>query len=209
MKLYFVRHGLTKINQAACFNGGQSDSPLTTDGKKAALSLGKQLQQVKFANCYSSPQQRALTTAELVMSQNKVTPATTPIIVPQLREMNLGEWDGTPISQHQHEAAFNDYFQHPARFPAEKIGAESYVALVRRGQLGLKKILFANQRQLRTANLLIVSHGLLLTALIKSLQNVALDDFRRDGLVPTASVTIVQTFDGKKFETLEWGVSGD
>ncbi|MFT9357195.1 MAG: histidine phosphatase family protein [Liquorilactobacillus nagelii] len=56
---------------------------------------------------------------------------------------------------------------------------------------------------------MIVSHGLLLTALIKSLQNVALDDFRRDGLVPTASVTIVQTFDGKKFETLEWGVSGD
>jgi probable phosphoglycerate mutase len=207
MKLYFVRHGSTKINQAACFNGSRSDSPLTADGKQAAAALGEELQQIEFAHCYSSPQQRALTTAKLVMEQNTATVSPQLTIIPQLREMDLGQWDGTPVSQHQHEAVFFNYYHHPAQFAAEKIGAESYSALVRRGQLALKKIIFANQRQLATANLLVVSHGLLLTTLLKSLQKVPLDDFRQDGLIPTASVTIMQTFDGRNFETLKWGAA--
>lgn len=202
MKFYFVRHGATQNNQANTFNGGGVDSPLTTAGRQSAQRLGQYLRQVTFDAAYVSPQQRAQTTAQLILAANthSVPPLT---VTPLLREMALGDWDGTPIANHVNEPEYADYFDHPARFSGERLHAESYADAVARGQQALRQIV---REQPTTATVLVASHGLLLTSLLETLRGTPLDAIRQDGLLATASVTVMTTQDGQQFTVDDWAV---
>lgn len=202
MNFYFIRHGATQNNQSHTFNGGGVDTPLTVTGQAEATALGQYLRRVTFTAAYVSPQQRAQTTARLVLAQNQqVTPDLQ--VTAGLREMNLGDWDGTPIAAHRNEPETPAYFDHPAQFNGDRIHAETYAQAAARGREVLQQIWHTHTSE---ATILVASHGLLLTSLLKTLRGTPLDEIRQDGLLATSSVTVMTTMNGSDFQVVDWAV---
>lgn len=202
MRLYFVRHGETINNKKHVFNGGSVDPVLTEEGQQEARRLGNYLSEIKFDACFSSPLKRAYETAQAVLEENVMS---TPEIkvMQDLTEMNLGDWDGKAIAELHDEEQIKNYFEEPAYFDAATIHAESYREVQQRGNQAVKKICQLSASQ---ENILIASHGLFLNTVLKTLAGVPLNEIRRDGLLPTSSVTIFDVNDRCDFQLVEWGI---
>ncbi|OAT82636.1 phosphoglycerate mutase [Bacillus sp. MKU004] len=93
--LYVVRHGQTDLNKEGRLQGRNGLS-LNTDGIKQAKSLREHFKDVKFDYVFSSPQERAIQTAEISTSVQ-------PIIEERLNVFDLGEADGL----RKHEVKLN------------------------------------------------------------------------------------------------------
>jgi len=90
LELYLIRHGATEWSE----NGrhtGTTDLSLTELGKKQAELLKKRLEKEKFTKVFSSPLNRALETCKIC--------GYNPIINPDLREWNYGEYEGLTSQQ--------------------------------------------------------------------------------------------------------------
>lgn len=64
LSFYIIRHGETLLNSLNRAQGW-SDSPLTNNGKKAAIELGTELKGIVFSAAYTSDMLRAIQTAEV------------------------------------------------------------------------------------------------------------------------------------------------
>ncbi|AGX44410.1 histidine phosphatase family protein [Clostridium saccharobutylicum] len=91
MKLYLTRHGQTDWNIKGKIQGS-CDIELNDTGIIQAEELGNTVLENKyeFSKIYSSPQKRAIKTAEIL---SKVTNVEY-IPIEGLEEINLGEWEG-------------------------------------------------------------------------------------------------------------------
>ena len=93
---WFFRHGQCVINTKPERIGGRSaGSPLTSLGVKQANSLGSRLaaEKIKFDEIYSSPLVRVVQTVLVVCPYIECHPDKV-IFVPQLEELDQGEWEG-------------------------------------------------------------------------------------------------------------------
>ena len=91
MKLFLIRHGQTDWNVEGKIQGS-ADIELNKTGIKQAEELSHKVLEAgyKFSKIYSSPQKRAVKTAEILSEVNKVDY----ISIAGLEEINLGEWEG-------------------------------------------------------------------------------------------------------------------
>lgn len=82
MKIYLLRHGVTEYNIEKRYQG-QRDIPLSTAGREA-------LRRADFTPevVYVSPLTRARQTAQILFPESRL------VIVPGLREMNFGTFEG-------------------------------------------------------------------------------------------------------------------
>lgn len=90
LELYLIRHGATEWSE----NGrhtGITDLSLTELGKKQAELLKNRLQKEKFTKVFCSPLKRALETCKIC--------GYNPIINPDLKEWNYGEYEGLTTEQ--------------------------------------------------------------------------------------------------------------
>jgi broad specificity phosphatase PhoE len=92
--LLLVRHGESTWNHEHRIQG-QLDPPLSDEGRRQAVQLGRRLAGRAFAGFYSSDLKRASETSSLIGDAVGVTPSP----MPELREIYLGEWEGL----HTHE----------------------------------------------------------------------------------------------------------
>jgi alpha-ribazole phosphatase len=90
-KLYLLRHGAIDWPEARCFIG-QTDAPLGTQGRRQAEYWRKEFRNLKFTAAWSSDLRRATETAEIIFAGPEIGFQT----CRQLREIQLGEWDGMP-----------------------------------------------------------------------------------------------------------------
>lgn len=91
--IYFVRHGQTDTNVAGLLVGTSGNSALTKTGEEMAKNLGTGLQNVTFDAVYSSPLQRAVDTAFLVLEgadQNEIEV----IKIDGLKDISWGDAEG-------------------------------------------------------------------------------------------------------------------
>ena len=89
MKLYIIRHGQTDWNIAKKIQGRQ-DIPLNERGRYQAECLSKAMKNRPVTAVFSSPQIRAMETAEAVAASSGA-----PVIpVKNLMEINYGSWEG-------------------------------------------------------------------------------------------------------------------
>lgn len=65
MKIYITRHGQTNLNKAHLMQG-RTDEPLNQTGAEQAENARKALGGIHFDRVYSSPLQRAITTASII-----------------------------------------------------------------------------------------------------------------------------------------------
>jgi len=84
--IYVVRHGQTDFNKEGRIQG-RKGLPLNETGIKQAELLKENLQQIQFDYVFSSPQERAIQTAEIATGMKA-------IIDPRINVFDLGEADG-------------------------------------------------------------------------------------------------------------------
>ena len=88
MKLIFVRHGKTELNEQG-LTQGWSDSPLTTIGKSQVMKTQKLLNEFPIDEVYCSPSQRAVQTALILLKERHL-----PVrIDSRLKEINFGSFE--------------------------------------------------------------------------------------------------------------------
>ena len=91
MKIYLVRHGQTDFNKEGRWQG-RNGLPLNETGISQALALHEKLKDVKFDLVFSSPQERAVQTAEIATG-------ITPITDERLDVFDLGTADSLKASE--------------------------------------------------------------------------------------------------------------
>ncbi|WP_373762293.1 histidine phosphatase family protein [Neisseria dentiae] len=185
--LYLVRHGKTVFNTVGRLQGW-SDSPLTPEGREAALALGRSLcGEVVFDAAFSSSSPRALETARLILQaagqeQLEIT------ALEALREYCFGGFEGEKtqtvyemVAAHQGEADVKAWRKR-YRYGTHNILAESVSVLdplqlaeteqqfVGRLQKGMEQLV---ENTPKGGNVLLVSHGMAITALLKSIDSEA------------------------------------
>jgi probable phosphoglycerate mutase len=89
--LYLLRHGAIDQPEADCFIG-QTDPPLSLEGRLQARTWRKELQNVAFTAAWSSDLKRTTETAGIIFDDRSVWIKN----CRELREIHLGEWDGVP-----------------------------------------------------------------------------------------------------------------
>jgi broad specificity phosphatase PhoE len=89
LRLLAVRHGATEWSQARRFAGSQ-DIPLTAHGRLQAEAVAQALAGTSAAAVYTSPLERARTSAEVIAKPHRLEA----IIEPDFREMAFGAWEG-------------------------------------------------------------------------------------------------------------------
>ncbi|HEY3054910.1 MAG TPA: histidine phosphatase family protein [Thermoanaerobaculia bacterium] len=88
-QLVLVRHGETTHNVAGIAQGW-GDSELSDRGREQVMRLAQRLKRFTPDAIFSSPLQRALTTAQRIAEVTGLEVR----VVDQLREMNYGRWEG-------------------------------------------------------------------------------------------------------------------
>lgn len=106
--LYLLRHGEIVGNEQKRYIG-QTDVPLSSRGRRQAAWWREELARIEFEKVYSSDLSRALDTA-LIVSDLPVSDVET---MSQLREINLGDWDGDP--QENIKTRFPDVWEERGR----------------------------------------------------------------------------------------------
>jgi alpha-ribazole phosphatase len=92
--LYLVRHGAIVSGPEKSFIG-QIDPPLSTEGIAQARALRQYLAPLRFSRVVSSDLSRSRHTCEIIAGQQ----AQPLEVIPALREISLGEWEGVPFAE--------------------------------------------------------------------------------------------------------------
>ena len=168
MKLIFIRHGQTDWNVQGKIQGSY-DSELNATGIEQAMSLSEKLFNLnyKFSKIYSSPQKRALKTAEILSKSSNVDY----ISVKDLQEMNMGKWEG--LSWREVEENYpNEYKEwHLNRRYTKTPEGESYQDMLDRVLKAIHKIINENNE-----NVVIVSHSAVIMCLQCYVTNTPFND---------------------------------
>jgi 2,3-bisphosphoglycerate-dependent phosphoglycerate mutase len=160
-----IRHGETIWNVEGRFQG-QQDSPLTPLGIAQAAAAAVHVRTYAPTALYSSDLTRTLQTAQPIADATGLTI----IHEPALRERNLGIFEGLTHAEAEmrHVA---EYTRFAAREPEYVLPAgESLAQLSRRGM----RILATLAQRHSGERVAIVSHGALLTAILRHIQGIAL-----------------------------------
>lgn len=88
-RVYLIRHGRVKWNVDDAAYAGWTDTPLDETGVKQAEQLAYRLKDIDISAVYSSDMSRAVCTA----SEIACTHGLQVEIIPELREINYGEWE--------------------------------------------------------------------------------------------------------------------
>lgn len=127
LRVFVVRHGETEWSRERRFSGSR-EVPLTDLGRRQADAVGLALAGEPVVAVYTSPQERARTSAEPVAKPHRLELT----IAPELREMAFGEWEG--LSADELAARWPDLAERWRSDP-DKVtpaGGESLVAVAER-----------------------------------------------------------------------------
>jgi alpha-ribazole phosphatase/probable phosphoglycerate mutase len=149
-RIYLVRHGQVEGHEQKRYNG-QGDIPLTAEGQAQFGLLQLRLKKKKLSAGYSSDLSRCLDGARLLLAPHEQEP----IARPDLRELNIGKWQGKTWRDLQEEypeewqARLDDivHYQVP--------GGESLLDMAERVRQAMGEIVAAHPGE----EVLVVGHG--------------------------------------------------
>lgn len=190
MSRYFlVRHGATEWNAQGRIQG-QSDPSLNRTGQRQARRLGKRLASVPFAQARCSDLRRCSETAAgILLGRNDVRMQE----MPELREKNFGAWEG--LTFREVEARYPDLYRNwlaagdPSFAPP---GGESDLQLYSRADTVVDRLRVPLTGS--GANLLVVTHGGMLRALIARLLDLPAQKMWKFRFANTG-LSVVSVFD--------------
>jgi len=215
LTLYIVRHGKTMLNTTDRVQGW-SDAVLTKAGEEIVTAAGVGLKGVVFQNVYSSDSGRAIQTANLIVKENEKSSDLKVITDERLREFNFGTYEGdlnhtmwqdiaddqgVTLEEFMKNMTPESFANSVAKLDAKNVEeakinwpAEDYKTITTRLKAGIEDIVEKEMKNEGTGNVLIISHGLSISALLATL----FDDYKiPEGGLKNASVCTVKYKDGK------------
>lgn len=188
MELYLIRHGETVWNAKGLLQGKQ-DIELNEKGKEAAVNYGNKIKNLDFDVIYSSPLNRAYTTAKLICGDKNIQI----IKDDRLRELSFGDCEGTDFRiWRDNNCPYHWFFDDPARYVPPANG-ETLQNLCSRTADFIKNEL---EPKINKVNrIMIVAHGALNASIMTNLEKRDLSHFWGSGLQNNCEATIY-TFDG-------------
>lgn len=166
LKIMLVRHGVTFWNAIGKMQGS-SDVHLSPDGLHQARLLAAHCPFFTADAIYSSPLARAQTTALVLANKFNLHVE----IVPELREINFGDWEGKILRDiaQSDPINFERFFKQPDEL--EIPNAENVHDLQNRAMNALDKII-DNHKSEKDSHIIIVAHGALNRAILCSLLDI-------------------------------------
>jgi Fructose-2,6-bisphosphatase len=157
MKLFLIRHGQTDWNLEGRIQGSY-DSELNCTGIVQAEELSKKVleKNYKFSKIYSSPQKRAVKTAQILSEITGVDY----VQLKGLEEINLGEWEGLSWAEVKEKfpAEYEEWYKNRRYTKAPK--GESYQDMLERLLSAIDEIIAEN-----SSNIAIVTHSAVIMCL--------------------------------------------
>lgn len=183
--IYLVRHGETLANRQGILQGW-SNNPLDDTGEKQAAALVARAERVPLAAIYTSDLIRTRQTAAPLAQARGIQP----IVLPGLREVSFGKWDGHHLDEIQEKdpETLRDIFLKPAQVDLEV--EEDLYASQKRGWKTFKGLV---EKMEPDTSILCVSHGGLIRLLVCSLLDIPIDNMWKLSLYNTAFVQVVET----------------
>ena len=166
--LYYIRHGLSEMNKAGLF-AGSTDTPLTEEGRIAALAAGKKSKALSIDTIVASPLSRALDTAQLFAEGAELPPE---IILTNklLVERDFGILENTVWAAGISRRLLDDNLPE---------GVEPWSVLVGRAQKLLEEL-----NDLPSEHVLLVGHG----GIGRALRSVVLPDTDVNEMIPNTEL---------------------
>ncbi|MBQ7196985.1 MAG: histidine phosphatase family protein [Synergistaceae bacterium] len=154
-RIILARHGQTEWNIQYRFQG-RTNVKLTDTGKRQAHALAARLSSWPVEIVYTSPLDRAFYTASAIAERHNLTP----VILPELEEINFASWEGESIPNLEHEqhSIYSLWRSDPFFYPPE--GAETWEKLYVRMSHAVKTFLAGDYKKI-----VVVSHGGIMRAL--------------------------------------------
>lgn len=191
MVIYLMRHGETEWNRAGRLQG-QSDIPLNEFGIELAEKTAEGLKNVNFDAAFSSPLQRALVTARIVIGERAVAVETDE----RLKEIHFGAYEGKSFGAGQPKAT------HPLARPESYVPAGGGESI---GEAKTRAKAFLEDRILplegKVHRILIVAHGALNRCILNMISGIPDRDFWKISL-PNCAVSVLSLEKGQ-FRVLE------
>jgi broad specificity phosphatase PhoE len=149
LNIYLIRHGETAWNADNNRYCGRTDIPLTERGLKQAGTLREQLHAIKWNGVFSSPLERAYTTAQIASGATVVKDE-------RLIEADFGLWERKTKEEFLAENAklWHDWMRDPANNRAGGTG-ETGMEIVQR----MDDFFQSLQKQYTTGNFLVAAHN--------------------------------------------------
>ncbi|XP_041833359.1 fructose-2,6-bisphosphatase TIGAR B [Melanotaenia boesemani] len=92
--LTLIRHGETQYNREKLLQGQGVDTPLSETGLQQGEAVGQYLKDIPFSKVFVSNLQRAVQTAEIILSNNTHCSGMGMVLEPLLRERGFGVAEG-------------------------------------------------------------------------------------------------------------------
>jgi broad specificity phosphatase PhoE len=112
--IYLFRHGEVVLAETRRFIG-HLDVPLSPLGERQSVAQAARLASVKLTAVFTSDLMRARRTGEIIGAPHGLTPT----VVPELREMAMGRWEGMTAAEIQRgePAKFAEWMSNVGKFP--------------------------------------------------------------------------------------------
>ncbi len=148
--MFLLRHGEVVLAETRRFIG-HLDAPLSELGERQCRAQAERLRGVTLTAIFASDLSRAQRSAELVGELHGLTPT----VLPALREMAMGTWDGLTAAEinARDPTAFAEWMSRVGEFPFP--GGESVPDLVARAWPAFETIVAAHRGQA----IAVVAHG--------------------------------------------------
>lgn len=175
-RIFLIRHGETRRHSEKMFIG-QYDVPLNDDGRNQIRSLAAELASfdINIGSIYCSDLSRGRESAEIIADRLEEKTGRAVSLCPkkELREINLGPWDGRPISEIKAEYP-DEYRMRGEDIFTFKTGnkSENFYDLQYRSVKALRDIL----QQDKHRDIVIVTHSGVIRALENNLSGQRVDD---------------------------------
>jgi probable phosphoglycerate mutase len=179
-----VRHGLTDAVDHV-LTGTQSGVHLNTTGRAQVARLAERLHAVPLVAVVSSPLERALETATPIAATHDISIDT----IAALTEFEVGEWAGRTFSSLDATKEWQRF--NAIRSQTRAPGGELMLDVQRRGVSALVDL----QARYPTGNVVVVSHGDVIRAILLFALGIPIDFFYRLDIAP-ASISILELSDG-------------
>ncbi len=126
LTIYLLRHGETSWNADDNRYCGRTDIPLTPKGARQAEEVRKQMEGIKLTNVYSSPLQRAFSTACIASGREAIKDD-------RLIEADFGSWEKKTRAEfiEENESLWLNWMSDPAAYRAGGTG-ETGIEIVTR-----------------------------------------------------------------------------
>lgn len=182
-QIYLVRHGRTTANKDGVLAGRTKGVNLDNEGLKQVLNTSFVLSEIKFKKVFSSPMERCISTAEIILKNNKHKSKLQ--ISNDLNECDYGTWQNRKLKDLRKEKLWKAVQNSPSKvtFP----GGESFPNILNR----IKKFILKEAMKLKKDdNLLIVSHGDPIRLFVAYCLGIDFDKFQKVVIDPS-SISIV------------------